>query len=341
MLAYWKLLMRDRLMALRPGSRRREGQAAWKALLGWAGMALLFVILYGMAIIFEMLMYDQARAMGEPQAVIALAFLACTLMTLIYSFFYVISLLFFGRDCAFVGALPIPSHGVLMAKLATVLAGEAGLTVLVCLPLLVRYGVEMGMGADFYVRSLLGVLLVPGIPVAITTLLAFGLIRISALWKRREGVTTVMTFVLVAAIVGAELALEPETVEALRRAGLFLPERADFNPIREHAKPFRTMTEEEREQAIAKDPRYGRIICRCETVTEAEIAHAIERTLGKPTVDGVKRRTRAGMGRCQGGFCAPRVMELIEKYGGIPMEKITKNGGASRMIVGRTRQEER
>ena len=136
-------------------------------------------------------------------------------------------------------------------------------------------------------------------------------------------------------------AIALETVEALRRAGLFLPERADFNPIREHAKPFRTMTEEEREQAIAKDPRYGRIICRCETVTEAEIAHAIERTLGKPTVDGVKRRTRAGMGRCQGGFCAPRVMELIEKYGGIPMEKITKNGGASRMIVGRTRQEER
>ena len=169
MLAYWKLLMRDRLMALRPGARRREGQAAWKALLGWAGMALLFVILYGMAIVFEMLMYDQARAMGEPQAVIALAFLACTLMTLIYSFFYVISLLFFGRDCAFVGALPIPSRGVLVAKLATVLAGEIGLTMLVCLPLLVRYGVEMGMGAAFYVRSLLGVLLVPGIPVAITT----------------------------------------------------------------------------------------------------------------------------------------------------------------------------
>lgn len=97
-----------------------------------------------MAVLFEMVMYDQAKAMGEPQAVIALAFLACTLMTLIYSFFYVISLLFFGRDCAFVGALPIPSHGVLLAKLATVLAGEIGLTALVCLPLLIRYGVETG-----------------------------------------------------------------------------------------------------------------------------------------------------------------------------------------------------
>ncbi len=135
-------------------------------------------------------------------------------------------------------------------------------------------------------------------------------------------------------------AIARETVESLRRAGLFLPERADYDPVREKEKPFRSMTEEERERAIAQDPRYGRVICRCETVTEAEIAHAIERTLGKPTVDGVKRRTRAGMGRCQGGFCAPRVMELIEKYGGVPMEKITKNGGASRMIVGRTGQEE-
>ena len=124
MLAYWKLLMRDRLMALAPSGRRREGQAAWKAVLGWAGMTLLAVSLFAMAVLFEMVMYDQAKAMGEPQAVIALAFLACTLMTLIYSFFYVISLLFFGRDCAFVGALPIPSHGVLLAKLMNVFSKE-------------------------------------------------------------------------------------------------------------------------------------------------------------------------------------------------------------------------
>ena len=225
MLAYWKLLMRDRLMALAPGGRRREGQAAWKAVLGWAGITLLAVSLFAMAVLFEMVMYDQAKAMGEPQAVIALAFLACTLMTLIYSFFYVISLLFFGRDCAFVGALPIPSHGVLLAKLATVLAGEIGLTALVCLPLLIRYGVETGAAADYYVRSLLGTLFIPGIPVAITTLLSFALIRISALWKRREGVTTVMTFVLVAAIVGVEMSINMNMDEgelAQAAAGLLL-----------------------------------------------------------------------------------------------------------------------
>ena len=133
-------------------------------------------------------------------------------------------------------------------------------------------------------------------------------------------------------------AIAQETVEALRQAGLQLIPRGDYDPIR---KPVREMTAQEREDAIAQDPRYGRIICRCETVTEAEIVRAIERTLGTPTLDGVKRRTRAGMGRCQGGFCAPRVMELIAKHGGIPMEKITKNGGKSRLIVGRTRQEEK
>ena len=135
-------------------------------------------------------------------------------------------------------------------------------------------------------------------------------------------------------------AIAEETVEALRQAGLQLIPRGDYDPIRKKAKPFREMTAQEREAAIADDPRYGRIICRCETVTEAEIVRAIERTLGTPTLDGVKRRTRAGMGRCQGGFCAPRVMELIAKHGGIPMEKITKNGGKSRLILGRTRQEE-
>lgn len=136
-------------------------------------------------------------------------------------------------------------------------------------------------------------------------------------------------------------AIARETAVALGQAGLQLIARGDYNPTRVMEKPFRSMTEQEREAAIANDARYGRVICRCETVTEAEIINAIKRTLGKATLDGVKRRTRAGMGRCQGGFCAPRVMELIAKHGGIPMEKITKNGGASRLIVGRTRQEDK
>ena len=83
-----------------------------------------------------------------------------------------------------------------------------------------------------------------------------------------------------------------------------------------------------------KDPAYGHIICRCETVTEGEIRDAIRAPAGARDVDGVKRRTRAGMGRCQAGFCSPRVMEILARELGVPQSEITKSGGASKIIVG-------
>ncbi len=103
-------------------------------------------------------------------------------------------------------------------------------------------------------------------------------------------------------------------------------------------KPFR-MNEEEREQLIKEHPEYGRIICRCETITEGEIIDSIRRPLGARSLDGVKRRTRAGMGRCQGGFCSPRVMEIISRETGMPLSEVTKNGGDSRILTGRTKDE--
>lgn len=125
--------------------------------------------------------------------------------------------------------------------------------------------------------------------------------------------------------------------ELLEKAGLELKEKESYNPNRKHIKRFAHMTDEERKQAIAEDPRYGRVICRCETITEAEIVQAIAR--GARTLDGVKRRCRAGMGRCQGGFCAPRVMEIISRETGIPMCELTKFGGRSKLLVGRIKEE--
>ena len=121
----------------------------------------------------------------------------------------------------------------------------------------------------------------------------------------------------------------------LKDAGLEMTEKASYNPNRKHIALFRHMNDEERAAAIAENPLYGRIICRCETITEAEIVEAIRR--GATTVDGVKRRTRAGMGRCQGGFCGPRVMDILARELNVPMEEITKFGRGSNMIVGRTR----
>ncbi len=99
----------------------------------------------------------------------------------------------------------------------------------------------------------------------------------------------------------------------------------------------KVMTLEERNELIKKDPAYGNIICRCESISEGEILDAIHRPLGARSLDGVKRRTRAGMGRCQAGFCSPRVMEIINRELGIPMEKITKSGGSSNIVLERTK----
>lgn len=114
--------------------------------------------------------------------------------------------------------------------------------------------------------------------------------------------------------------------------------KAEYLPARPVGKAFSAMTNEEKAAAVAEDPLYGRLVCRCEMVTEAEIRAAIRRPVGATTIDGVKRRTRAGMGRCQGGFCSPRVAEIIAEELGIPMTEVTKCGGESRLLTGTIQQ---
>ena len=119
-------------------------------------------------------------------------------------------------------------------------------------------------------------------------------------------------------------------------AGILNAEKKkDFDPIREGILDPKTLTPEAYRELIRQAPSYGNIVCRCESVTEGEIIDAIRRTPGARSLDGVKRRTRAGMGRCQAGFCSPRVMEILSRELGIPLEEITKSGGESRIIVGR------
>lgn len=109
----------------------------------------------------------------------------------------------------------------------------------------------------------------------------------------------------------------------------FLPERRDIPRPRE-------MDLAARQVLIEKDPAYATVVCRCEQITEGEIREAIRR--GARSLDGVKRRVRAGMGRCQGGFCTPRVLELLHEELGVPMAELTKGGGDSRLLTGRTKE---
>ncbi len=113
-----------------------------------------------------------------------------------------------------------------------------------------------------------------------------------------------------------------------------LEPKAVWKPAPERMKPFNEMTDAERQQACARDPANGCIVCRCERVTEAEVRAAIRRPVGARSIDAVKRRTRAGMGRCQGGFCSPRVMEILAEELGLSPLEITKFGGDSRVLTG-------
>ena len=108
--------------------------------------------------------------------------------------------------------------------------------------------------------------------------------------------------------------------------------KADFKAALPQKKSFVRMTPSEQAAKIAEDKLYGRVICRCETVTEGEIVEAIKSPVGARTVDGVKRRTRAGMGRCQGGFCGPRVTQILARELGISIPEVLKERADSNMF---------
>jgi glycerol-3-phosphate dehydrogenase len=119
-------------------------------------------------------------------------------------------------------------------------------------------------------------------------------------------------------------------VELLGDAGLELVTKSDFNPYRIGIPRFRDLFDIERGKLIAQDARYGHVVCRCETITEGEIVEAIKR--GARTVAGVRYRTRAGMGRCQGGFCSPRVVSILARELDIPVTQIMDSSLGSPVV---------
>lgn len=125
-----------------------------------------------------------------------------------------------------------------------------------------------------------------------------------------------------------------EMIAGILQEKLGLEKKDNFIATRKGILDPDTLTREERAELIQREPAYGNIICRCEMITEGEILDAIRRPLGARSLDGVKRRTRAGMGRCQSGFCSPRTMEILARELHVSMADITKSGGKSRLVVG-------
>ncbi|NLC05835.1 MAG: NAD(P)/FAD-dependent oxidoreductase [Erysipelothrix sp.] len=101
-----------------------------------------------------------------------------------------------------------------------------------------------------------------------------------------------------------------------------LVKKEDYNPKRKGIVDFSELSVEDKQKLVKENPAYGNVICRCEIVTEGEIVDAIHRPIGATTIDGIKRRTRAGMGRCQGGFCQPKIMEILHRELGVDYQEI-------------------
>lgn len=133
-------------------------------------------------------------------------------------------------------------------------------------------------------------------------------------------------------------AIAEYVIELLKRRIENMEIKQDFNPYRRPNIHFMELSDAEKAKLIEKDPAFGRIICRCEQITEGEIVDVIKRKAGARTVDGVKRRARPGSGRCQGGFCAPRVMEILARELEIDITEVVKDRLDSYILTGKNKQ---
>ncbi len=156
----------------------------------------------------------------------------------------------------------------------------------------------------------------------------FNVIKLAFAQKRKT---------LLNALTNGKLANKEEVEKMLIEAGAAGELKADYEPEVRGIIRFKDMTPEARNCLIAENPSYGRVVCRCEEITEGEILEAIRRNPPARDIDGVKRRTRAGMGRCQGGFCMPSVAEILSDELGIPFEQVTKSGKGSEITFERTK----
>ena len=176
--------------------------------------------------------------------------------------------------------------------------------------------------------------MIPNLPLGASITEFAGLRAVSGTGDFVLGASNVPGFFNAAGIQSPGLTAAPAIAEVVAEAigkEMYLRKKANWNGRLPKKTAFNRMTASEKQKAIAKNRLYGRVICRCETVTEGEIVDAIHEPVGARTVDGVKRRTRAGMGRCQGGFCGPRVTQIIARELRIPVEAVLKERQGSEL----------
>lgn len=135
-------------------------------------------------------------------------------------------------------------------------------------------------------------------------------------------------------------AIGEEVIKRLQENGLALEENPDFVSYRRRIR-FKSLSPDEKNALICKTPTYGRVVCRCETITEGEILASLKAPIPPISIDGVKRRCNAGMGRCQGGFCTPRIVEILSREIGVSATEIVQERTGSYVLIDRRKQEMR
>jgi glycerol-3-phosphate dehydrogenase len=184
--------------------------------------------------------------------------------------------------------------------------------------------------------------LVPNLPVRASIRNFAGLRAVPGTYDFIIDSTDVYGFINVVGILSPGLtscyAIAERVVEFLELLGANTKIKEDYNPVRPKPERFKDFTKEELDRKIKEDPAWGRIICRCETIPEKEILNAIHSPVGATTVDGVKFRCRPGMGRCQAGFCRPRVIEILSRELNIPYVDVTKRGEDTNFLITKTKE---
>ncbi len=222
MIPYLKVLIRQRIAAWNPVSMQTAKRSRAKAILTFVLIGVSMLMLYAMLVGLEYLMFRAFEQLGEPETMLALTGILCTLMVVITSFFYIFSELFFSKDVSFVSSLPMSSREILTAKLIRIWLGEAGIALLICLPVTVLYGISRSMGVLYYVKALLLTPFMPMAAIAVVTLLSFALIRVSVLWKRREAMTVVMSMLFLIAFMWVEMSFSMSAQDDMGAAVLQL-----------------------------------------------------------------------------------------------------------------------
>lgn len=185
--------------------------------------------------------------------------------------------------------------------------------------------------------------LVPNLPLGASITEFAGLRAVSSTGDFILGKSGVPGFFNAAGMQSPGLSAAPAIAELIVEAigkEIYLHRKKNWNGVLPKYTAFNRMTASEKQKAIEKNSLYGRVICRCETVTEGEIVDAIHQPVGACTLDGVKRRTRAGMGRCQGGFCGPRVTQILARELQIPVSQVLKERNNSHLYYEKFASEE-